>query len=401
MEYGKIENVVEAKFRIVTPMFLGGANHEADEIRPSSVKGMLRFWWRALNWSKFRSVKGADDASALRELHKEEAKLFGSAANDGKGGQGQFLLTVQSDKLQCTNKGQRHKFSAAARYLGYGLMNAGQLKRDCINEDQLFTVKLLFRGEVNSTIKEAMKAMGLLGGLGSRTRHGMGSLCLESLRQGEKTIWSAPTSKDKYIEAVQKLLAETLAAIGQPPYTAFSDKSRVNVLLEETSPYSVLNEFGRGEMMYRSWGQTQNGIPTVLHQPSEKRFELDHHWSKGARYPGYPTDPDFRPQRVIFGLPHNYGPPLSQQVKPAIYNRRASPLLFHVHRLGENAFIGTSVLLPATFLPEGEKITAGSKDVPAKIGLAEWEILDKFLDGKVGNPPTAMDRFPSRKAVLP
>ncbi|WP_418647823.1 type III-B CRISPR module RAMP protein Cmr1 [Thauera butanivorans] len=37
---------------IVTPMFLGGENHEVDhtQMRNASLKGALRFWWRALNW---------------------------------------------------------------------------------------------------------------------------------------------------------------------------------------------------------------------------------------------------------------------------------------------------------------------------------------------------------------
>ncbi len=47
---------LEAQFRIVTPMFLGGANQDvSDGIRPPLVKGALRFWWRALNWGRFRA----------------------------------------------------------------------------------------------------------------------------------------------------------------------------------------------------------------------------------------------------------------------------------------------------------------------------------------------------------
>jgi CRISPR-associated protein Cmr1 len=53
--------VVTARFQIVTPMFLGGAGQKAEGIRPPSVKGALRFWWRALNWGRFRQAPGADD----------------------------------------------------------------------------------------------------------------------------------------------------------------------------------------------------------------------------------------------------------------------------------------------------------------------------------------------------
>ena len=41
-------------YRIVTPMFLGGENQQADatQFRNASFKGALRFWWRVLNWLK-------------------------------------------------------------------------------------------------------------------------------------------------------------------------------------------------------------------------------------------------------------------------------------------------------------------------------------------------------------
>ena len=38
---------VEFDLEVVTPMFLGGANVNDAELRIPSIKGMLRFWWRA------------------------------------------------------------------------------------------------------------------------------------------------------------------------------------------------------------------------------------------------------------------------------------------------------------------------------------------------------------------
>ncbi len=70
-----------ATYRIVTPLFLGGADQKATDIRPPSVKGALRFWWRALNWGRIRS-ECQNDADALCELNQHEADLFGAAAVD-------------------------------------------------------------------------------------------------------------------------------------------------------------------------------------------------------------------------------------------------------------------------------------------------------------------------------
>lgn len=38
----------EVKLQTVTPLFLGGANpDEGPELRPASVRGVLRYWLRA------------------------------------------------------------------------------------------------------------------------------------------------------------------------------------------------------------------------------------------------------------------------------------------------------------------------------------------------------------------
>lgn len=384
-------NTLTATYRIVTPMFLGDAEQNAAEIRPPSIKGALRFWWRALNWGRFRADD--NDATALRRLHEAEAELFGAAANEKNTNRGQsrFLLTVQSNVLKFKDKNHVHtqfQFHDAARYLGYGLMKvkntqAGQLVRACIDEGQSFEVKLLCQGEEDQSVREALIALGLLGGLGSRSRHGMGSLSLMELQQNGEPVWKAPTNREDYIKAVRDLLTGKRTTSTEPPYSAFANTTRVDVLLETVSPYQALDGFGRAELMYRSWGKDGKG----LGKQREERFKADHDWSKKIRPQG------FHPRRVVFGLPHNYGKVPSMEVVPSRHKRRASPLLFHVHALGEKSFMGVSILLNSVFLPHGEKINAGGTEVPAKI---EWDLLTDFLDGKdlVGNP-----RFPKRVTV--
>ena len=62
---------IEATYRVVTPMFCGGANPGHAELRIPSFKGVLRFWWRALAWSR--------QDGDLEMIRREEDKLFGSA----------------------------------------------------------------------------------------------------------------------------------------------------------------------------------------------------------------------------------------------------------------------------------------------------------------------------------
>ncbi|MFQ5900776.1 MAG: type III-B CRISPR module RAMP protein Cmr1, partial [Thermodesulfobacteriota bacterium] len=51
--------------KTITPMFLTGAKGEP-ELRVPSIKGAMRFWWRA--------VRGIDD---IKRLNKEENEIFG------------------------------------------------------------------------------------------------------------------------------------------------------------------------------------------------------------------------------------------------------------------------------------------------------------------------------------
>ncbi|GIX17751.1 MAG: hypothetical protein KatS3mg119_1937 [Rhodothalassiaceae bacterium] len=232
---------IRAVFEVVTPMFLGGAvPEETVELRPASIKGALRFWWRALAWGRHWNQKnGAKEGArkpdaVLREIWKEEACLFGSAAATGERGgdkeakdnaarsgqekdhegrgQASFLLRagwetqpriVGKDRILKVGKGKNGSVvGPGARYLGYGLMeafdnrkknrSAGQLTRPCIREGARFWVELIPRrrgGEKNAgidpTIIDALKLFGLIGGLGARTRRGWGSVRLLSLRCGK------------------------------------------------------------------------------------------------------------------------------------------------------------------------------------------------------------------------
>jgi len=379
---------IKATYRIVSPMFIGGADQSpSDGIRPPSFKGALRFWWRALNWSEYPD---------LAKLHKAEADLFGSAAKDNKGGQGKFLISMVTQSLAKTDKGALHgKFKSAdgARYLAYGLMgafgaNAGKLERGCINDCQTFTVRLAFRKEIDDSIIDALVVLGLLGGMGSRSRKGLGSLALLSLKGTyEKTnavdLFKAPSTEAEYIQEIKNRMAGLNRSGAKASFSAFSKSSSINLLVRrQKTVMEVLDKYGRAMMMYRSWGN--NG--RVLGMSREENFKDDHDWSKGSMPQG------FHPRRVIFGLPHNYGKGPNLSVEPEKHRRRSSPLFYHVHQIG-NEFFGVSMILPAQFLPEDEKINAGGNKVPAKI---EWEVLDHFITGKdKGGAP----RFPKQESI--
>lgn len=196
---------LEADFKIVTPLFMSGADQDNAELRPPSIKGVIRFWWRALAYSRFNG-----DLSKLAE--REEA-LFGST------GQVASVIIRVSTPSKCaiTKKDTVHqnfKMAAGARYLGYGLMDAfdgknteaGKLQRPCINHNQQFTVTFISKNDIPEEFINAVKLAGLLGGLGSRSRKGFGSLVLEKLTLDKENIWAKPQDNINYKKKLSRLV---------------------------------------------------------------------------------------------------------------------------------------------------------------------------------------------------
>ena len=397
----KEPHVIRATYRIVTPMFIGDANQAATGISPASVKGALRFWWRALNWARVYKSAAHSESDALKRLHEEESELFGSSAENGKAAS--FTLRVVPEKLKSTLKDAAHpQFSkyTAARYMSYGLMeafssknkgtSAGTLWRDCINEEQEFTINITSYDSVGDALQTPLIVMGLLGGLGSRVSRGLGSISLQSLTMNASSVWTKPDTIEAYSEQLRKIL-NALGCASEPPFSAISNSTSIDILTTSDTPYKCLESLGAGMMHYRSWGNNNK----VLGVESERNFKADHDWKYKK------TPKGFHPKRVIFGLPHNYGkgshlaitPELKRDKKEFSHERRKSPLLFHVHQVGD-LFIGISLFLPSKFLPDGEKINAGGENVPAVI---DWSVLTDLI---YGNQKSGEKRFANRVSIL-
>lgn len=302
---------IEASYRIVTPMFIGDAQQKATDVRPPSVKGALRFWWRALNWGRCLSAAGDDEAAALVLLHQQESRLFGQAAvetnGERAGGQGCFLLRVKQPGFSRTVTDWPVN-NTGSGYLGFGLLETNQQgHREGIPEGLEFGLELRFRpqtpeGDVAS-VREALETWGLLGGLGSRSRRSFGSVSLLKLDGEDQRLTRAV-----YESKVAALLEEAETVRAWPPYTAFSAHAGFSVLASSCDPRAVHNAAGQSYREHR--GQQSN--------------------LRGAA-------------KVPFGLP-------LQKVDEKY--RRASPLLFHVHALAEGEYLAAVLYLPAVFHPE-------------------------------------------------
>lgn len=393
-----------ATFEVVTPMFLGGADQVPDGIRPASVKGALRFWWRAWAWSAIRA-QHSNDMDALKALHRQEGYLFGLAAKDdsngqAQGGQGQFMLHVRHEaKLR---QGQEQPFgrgldNGILYLLGQGLgsfKDGNHCTRAAIaappnGKAPQFEVKLIFRPGITEqdahAITTAVKLFGLLGALGSRARHGMGSVTMTALQAHGQPAWQAPQDKASYAAQLRNLLP---TALGQtlPPLSALSALTRIDISDQHPDSTRLLANIGREQQAYRSFGN--NGI--VNGQPSERNFTGDHDLLFAATQ-GNKVGKS--PQRTVFGLPHNYFFSSTKAKADVNYKpktgegRRASPLLLHIHRIGQE-HIAVHTLLRSQFLPthsNGESAmieikSRSTQQVKLPEADVQWDVVHNYLN---------------------
>lgn len=365
---------IDARFLVTTPLFGRGAGDDRAELRLPSFKGVLRFWWRALAWSRLQG-----DREAIRQ---EEDALFGSAG----GGQSRLAMRLQASAnpaqvdLGAILKvpGGNRTVGEGARYLGFGVMgSAGQLTRACLAAPFEFQVRMRLREqglsqEQEQSVRDALTALGTLGSMGSKSRKGYGSLSLRSLVIDGEEKWRAPDTMAELAAEIRNLPRSGGPAT-LPEYTALTSESR-HVLMSgrASEPLELLDLAGRELVRYRSWGHQGK----VLGEDSERRFKDDHDLMKRA-----PQLRKTHPARVAFGLPHNYGPGAGNQVGPEDrgLDRRASPLFIHIHQCGETPVAVVS-FLPARFLPDGAKISVGGQPVPQTPEPDLYQPIHDFLN---------------------
>lgn len=401
---------ISAQFRIVTPMFLGGADSGEEKdpastgIRPASLKGALAFWWRALNYGIVRAGC-SNEGEALAEMRRREIALFG-----GPGGQSGFSLQVRHAALEkpltvgTILKDGNNVVGEGSRYLGFGAVNAfhisadpqvprkekmaGELERNCVPRGT-FELRILPRPTLDEDrrkeLLDAIRIFGLLGGLGARVRRGYGSLALMALHDKGEAV-SLPTTRQAYIAALKKLISSPRGIAGREfPVSAFAPDSRIYVgTVSYQTALAAHDALGAGLKRYRAWR---------LPAGQQRNFTGDHHWAKDR---GTPAEPESNPpQRIAFGLPQVYNK--QTDVRPANkFERRASPLMFHVHPV-ESEFVGVTIYLPTQFLPERKVTTrrAGSTlDIAYDFDTAGRPVIEAFLDGKANARVTTVHGAP-------
>ncbi|DAB30032.1 MAG TPA: type III-B CRISPR module RAMP protein Cmr1 [Sulfurimonas sp. UBA12504] len=130
----------------ITPMLMHGADGSTAELRPASIKGVLRFWWRAIH----------GNLPNIEALKKAEAEIFGSTE-----GRSSFTLRVIHN-LTTANP----KINPLPHKNGF-TVNGYQANQ---------TFEVVISGQNLEPIKNLFVLATTLGGFGQRSRRGFGSV---------------------------------------------------------------------------------------------------------------------------------------------------------------------------------------------------------------------------------
>jgi CRISPR-associated protein Cmr1 len=257
-------------FRVLTPLFLGGADQESPELRAPAFKGLLRFWYRALD----------------PDFCKHEPALFGGTSEGI--GQSPFLLRVDPDpppRLAWSNMDADRFNRGSGRDTRNGLVYLGfpfrmrDNDRQAIRPGHTFTVRNLIPSALSADNERALRLrrsltaawwlLGHFGAIGSRSRRGFGSLSLEAWTTRQQ-VWPEPAQLPRAAETAE---SENWPELAQLPLAAgTTDASACRVALH------------KGLATLRAWFSpdkwpTGKQAPEHPHLGSAFRFKLlDNAW---------------------------------------------------------------------------------------------------------------------------
>jgi len=195
-------------------MLMHGADGKSAELRPASIKGILRFWWRAIHGNL-----------SLKDLHEQEGEIFGSTKERSK--VNLRIANNKETKKSFQSLTTEIKDNIGIKYNFYPIFmnNDGKSYFDSL------TFELILSGNDKKALEEVINALiylNFFGGLGSRSRRGAGSIRI-TLKENKEKLYEdklelLKTDNITTKEAFQSHLVEILNKVkphSSPKYTTF------------------------------------------------------------------------------------------------------------------------------------------------------------------------------------
>lgn len=345
--------------KVITPMFISGANQQQAELRAPSIKGALRFWWRAMR---------ADLAQqSLRELREREGEIFGDTLRRA----GVILQTEYSKqnyknyaKSSWTDFNSRN-IKDEDKGLGYLLYSKTMMRpQEAAHFSPGFPFVVTMLSNEKKYLIEAVKAFWLftfLGGIGTRSRRGAGAFEVIQIDDSEKVLTAAGlqfvTNQEKNIT---EFFEKQIAAIGinQTNYNNYSHLYGATIKFSNNGQNNwksalriIGNKFSAFRFQIRNidlWQPAAFGLP-ILHRDKSK----DKSQGNTVVKPNFKDNGD----------------------------RRASPIIIQVFCY-QNKIYWITTFLNGAFLPDNgkmDRLVASNRKKESEYGNENMNIIEKFL----------------------
>lgn len=246
-------HVLEASYSLITPLAFHMALTRRATITANLFQSSLRTFWRMLAWTDPRFQR------SIFLVEEEEIRLFGGRGSE----EGTIHFHVASTVGQVMWPGETFRQlehggeGEGLVFLGNGIWNLGHpdgqgvraltLSRSLLVGPAQLVVTCLTREAPDPLLIDALKLLGLIGGLGVRMRRGFGSLSLQQLLHrapdgSKRELFEKPTQLSTYGALLRRLMFR--GHRGLPPIPALSHQTRVVMLAHESSPLALLERLG-------------------------------------------------------------------------------------------------------------------------------------------------------------
>jgi CRISPR-associated protein Cmr1 len=377
---------LQVTLETVTPLFLAGADPRgAPELRAASVRGALRFWLRAL----LGGVIG-DAPDRFDDLRKAESAVFGSTDI----GASPVVVRVGHASLQTQTFSELSANRMGVSYLYFTARATKQeAERRAIKAGSSFELSLDIRPGLraagDTALRQAHAALWLLtylGGLGARSRRAGGSLQVIQA-SGEPsdlpTLIVRATTPDELRAELAGGLKRLRQLVSSSSPVSINNPSTFDILHPRVCKVWVVNK------LFPSWQQLLNQFGEFLMNFRRRRAAME--------FPALVEAADGRTrqlpvvQRAILGLPIVFYDPAARRsigtLEGMEHDRRASPFLMHVTRIG-NPYVLVLSWFRGCLLPDHERLalkeSSARKRTLAEGQPPDWHWLENELLPELG-----------------
>lgn len=301
-------------------------------IRPTAIRGQLRFWWRLLNGT----------GRPPKNVFADESDLWGGIASTGPRAS-RVALQVNAEPI-----GSEQMVDARSReFPAYALILERDVHPRLLNAGYAFTLTLQFAGTTaaqREQVIEALRWWASFGGVGARTRRGLGTV-----EATGDDVDLPPVSRDQVDSRGGRMVL-------RPPSS--------NAIKAWRSAVEALSDFRQGRNVGRNPGRGSH--PGRSRWPEPDAIRRHRHQYAYGHQPEHPVDGQY--PRAAFGLPivfhfKDRGDPTPDAVlEPCEGDRMASPLILRPYFDGRR-YQPLALLLPGWKESVSVPVSFGSKRV--------------------------------------